>query len=573
MAFGMLAIAGAWLVALASFAGLGLGLLRCLRLDRGGSENGFASIWIGWALAVGVLKVWQLIFPVNVGARLLLVALGAAGLGGNFRLLATELRPMLGRVIPFAVAAALLALWLANRAMAAEMNSDVGLYHLPTGRWLSEYPVVPGLGNLNWRLAFNSSYFLYWAAMDFGPWAHRVHHVTVYFLLLVLGLQLGWGAYSIALGADRVRLQVLLRLVLVPAVARKMWAGIHEVEPDLAAWVLGVVIVDQLVRMVDDRHDGRPISTSTALVCVAAGALVCVRLSAGLLGLAAMAVALWLQFGARDRSAAELREVRPVSVAVLLSGLLIGVWILRGCLLSGYPAFPLTLGGAKVEWRVPVSVAASEARWIMAWARQPGVPPEVVLNGWGWLRPWMQRLGSIGSFDIVAPLAIGAMSVLAALARRRAWNARDRGLGVVALVPVLSLAFWFLTAPDPRFAGAAAWLLAGCGLLLAFGGTRSAGSPWAMRGILVVAVAAAVAPHLTAPNHISPGPEKGFYALPRAKVEEVTLPSGLTYFRPLVDNQCWDAPLPCAPYPPIDLQLRQPGDIRRGFRVTTGESE
>jgi hypothetical protein len=575
MGLGMLAITATWAVALAAFAGLGLTFLRWARLERDGAEGLFAAVWIGWAIALGVLQVWHLFHPVDVWARDLLLTLGAAALTWNLRPVLAQLRPVIRRILPFAAAAVLLALWLANRAMAPEMNPDSGLYHLSNVRWLSEYPIVPGLGNLNWRLALNSSYYVYMAAMEFGRWSHRAQHVAIYLPLLALGLQIGWSGYSVLLDTRPVRCQDVFRFVLAPAIVWKMWAGAQEVEPDLAVWVLGVVIVDQLIRLVQDAHRGRTGWTSVVVVLVMSSTAVTVKLSAGMLGIMACVVALaWQARMERKSTGVHVRSF-PILVAILPSGLLVAVWVLRGYLLSGYPAFPSTWGGIAVDWRVSSSLAINEARWIMSWARLPGVAPDVVLKDWAWLGPWLKNLKTFGSFDILAPLAIAFVGLLVALGRRSRWEAPDLGIAAVAAVPASSLGFWFAIAPEPRFAGSAAWLLAACSVLLAAERWDVRRAPRFARVLLLVSAVAAVAPYLTAPTRIHAGPEGGFYALPHVSVVEVTLPSGLTYLRPTaeMDNQCWDAPLPCAPYPPDDLQLRWPGDLRGGFKVAQGEAE
>ena len=43
--------------------------------------------------------------------------------------------------------------------------------------------------------------------------------------------------------------------------------------------------------------------------------------------------------------------------------------------------------------------------------------------------------------------------------------------------------------------------------------------------------------------------------------------SGLEIYTPTKRDQCWDAPLLCAPYPDADLRLREKGNMRRGFMV------
>jgi hypothetical protein len=51
-------------------------------------------------------------------------------------------------------------------------------------------------------------------------------------------------------------------------------------------------------------------------------------------------------------------------------------------------------------------------------------------------------------------------------------------------------------------------------------------------------------------------------------VEPVRLPSGLEVLVPQQGTYaCWDAALPCTPYPNPGLQLRRPPDLAGGFVV------
>jgi hypothetical protein len=253
--------------------------------------------------------------------------------------------------------------------------------------------------------------------------------------------------------------------------------------------------------------------------------------------------------------------------AALPPAILLGTWVIRGYVLSGYPAYPSTLGGAKVDWRIPSETARAEARWIMSWARNSGESPAVVLSDWQWLRPWSERMRSQASSDLVTPLAITGVCVLAAAARRDPWGRRARELSAVAAVPSVALGAWFVTAPEPRFAGAAAWLLAACFVVVV--GERWA--IWSRRAfvaaLILAPLALGVVPHLQEEWRIRPGPEEGFHSLALASLVEVKLQSGLTTLKPANGDQCWEAPLLCTPYPQDELRLRIAGERSWGFTV------
>jgi len=44
--------------------------------------------------------------------------------------------------------------------------TDSCLYHVATIRWFEQYPIVPGLGHVHLRLAFNHAYYLYASLFD-----------------------------------------------------------------------------------------------------------------------------------------------------------------------------------------------------------------------------------------------------------------------------------------------------------------------------------------------------------------------------------------------------------------------
>ena len=67
------------------------------------------------------------------------------------------------------------------------------------------------------------------------------------------------------------------------------------------------------------------------------------------------------------------------------------------------------------------------------------------------------------------------------------------------------------------------------------------------------------------------GEDHGFHAAPRSELQSFITRSGLRLYVPQEGDQCWDAPLPCTPYPNADLRLRRQGDLGSGFLLEAGE--
>ena len=65
-------------------------------------------------------------------------------------------------------------------------ESDTLLYHAQIVRWIEEYPIVPGLGNLHDRLAYNSSFHMLASFLDIGAFQDKSFHGFNSFFFLLL---------------------------------------------------------------------------------------------------------------------------------------------------------------------------------------------------------------------------------------------------------------------------------------------------------------------------------------------------------------------------------------------------
>ncbi len=107
-------------------------------------------------------------------------------------------------------------------------------------------------------------------------------------------------------------------------------------------------------------------------------------------------------------------------------------------------------------------------------------------------------------------------------------------------------------------------IFAGIGLSLrrAFGLRLHSADDW---------LAALCLPLIAGFRWTGPGADGGFHPLPPADVQMFTTTSGLVVYTPRAGDQCWDAPLPCTPYPDAALCLRQAQMLPYGFMRCPGE--
>lgn len=560
-----------WLLMFVFFMGVGLLVRRLFGLHNHSAQALVSAFWVGWAASIAGLQGWQIAFKLDWRATALIGLAGLAGLAWNAR----DLRPLVRcarqkYALTFFVPLLLVALWAANQALDVPADYDSGLYHLQSVRWLTTYPLVPGLGNLHGRLAFNSSYFLYVGMLDVGPWASRSYHVANGLLLMAVCAQSILSAVQLIAHHERRSLAKLFSvLVFGPAIMLAATGqSISSPAPDPVVFVLGLALsVFMLAFLERDHYDTAEAGYDLLVITALAAVGITVKLSFAAFG-AVTVVTLLGVWCYRTRpmlveGRAKARRLAWLAVTVMI---VIVPWMVRGVILSGYIAYPSTLGAVDVEWRVSRERAINEADVIRSWARNEHEESQTVLANWDWFKPWLERTSRLDGVKL--PLVMVAAAVVLALYRRidaRRFFMRSGRCTLLLAPAAASLVFWFFLAPDYRFAGASFWVLGLGALLLALAEHLSPAQMVPV--VLALAIGLTLLNPVDLANPIGPGADAGFHSAAEVALTTFETESGLVINVPTDTDQCWDAPLPCSPSRPSRLRLRKPGNLRQGFVV------
>jgi hypothetical protein len=460
-----LAVAGIWALLAVVFGGCGAFVRRALIAALGLRPAGrlaIRDVWIGLAALTGYLLIWNMFAAITWWTWVAPLVVGAAGAVLS---LPEIRRPALGSVRSGARGAAILGavglgwLVLANEALGPTDDYDFGLYHLDLITYAEHYAALPGLANLHSRLGAGDAHLLLAAFVDQRPLRGAGPHLVGGLLVALLLLDVGarW------LRAPEAKVPSFCRrlaLLLVPAaaivVARNPQSTMTSPNLDLAAFVL--VSVGLLYLADSLEHDLDPVAAVTA-TAVLATASATRPLYWPVTLFAAVVLVAGTARRSEPRSAAS--TLRTAALVCIVPAVVAGGWLARQAVLSGYPLYPLTVGGLSVDWRVPVHIVASANRGDDAWARWPGTDPNVVLASWHWLRAsWLQTRNH--DVDVWAPLLLLACLVPSFIAWRepdRSRRRRTRPMLAVVIPCCGALVAWFLTAPDPRFVLAPLWLV------------------------------------------------------------------------------------------------------------------
>jgi hypothetical protein len=546
--------------------------------------NGLRSLyhapWIGFGLLVGGLQIAQLVSPIDrrfsiiffIGAFLLMLAVILIRLFSR-GVRTTPTRSGIIWLFFLGVVALIIFIPVFNSCTKEMYRYDLGLYYLKTIRWIQTFPIVPGLANVQDHLGFNQSAFLPTSLFDSlvpNRWG-----------LLLVGGFLPWLGLTLSVFA-------LLRLA-VDAVHREH--GIDTIEAayavSLPAWIFTFLTSDSSSASPDcmsaclmlhlflvfagfvlqRNEEGR--ATFGEIILLGAVCL-CVKLNS--LGLV---IGIWLACGAIlwQRKNRSLFFERSVLVMAALAIIILGTWIGRGIVLSGYPFFPSSAAAMPVEWRTPIARVDGFRTLIQGWARDRE-HLQSSLRGWHWVSNWYNRVAPelTNRFTWPAHTGFVGLVVLAAFAifaRSLRKNLRDFLLLTAPLV--LFGTFWFLSAPEPRYFGTTVWIFAMCPALTFIAGGSRVGFFSGLANLCVSIL----------PIFFSAWEFRWSWARAEPRLPEVrvvpTIPvaslHGVVVWVPTEGDRTFDSPLPSSQGPVPELALLNPvKGIVGGFKHVSIEN-
>lgn len=581
-----------WLVLASLLAGIGTWFYRAFDRKADTGEAWILAFWAGFAFSLIVLQLWNIAFPVNNALRVLLAGLGILGLifhwRGGFKAL-KSIRPKHSLFIVFAL---LFTVWLANRSVDNAVVYETGLYHLNVMQWAQEYRLLPGLGNLHSRLGFGTTYFLFPTLFNIAYWQDRAHHIANSLIYWVLFLHMAWSGFVI-LQRRRVDLYngvqaiwMLVTWLLIPTETI-----LPSMANDPVIMALGFVIAGQALKLIDSpQMPHRDALYRVFLIVLISGIGTAIKFSFLIYGalLSLLMTWLWIQ---RYGTWKPLPVIRLVGFMGIVAFSALIPMMARSVIATGYPLYPLTLAPFPVDWRIYPEHADLEYAFIRLFARDQEMHPLYVPDNWNWFPVWLyERLFPDLTRDYIyflLPVVVAAGSAMLLAIRymlrytapttEETTSPQLTLLHWLFVIPALvAIAFWFYSAPAPRFAGASLWILAATLAVYLFIEIGWGKRAWQIAIMVVVYIMVGVLPFLSNEEiafWITSGNRDGLTTLPKPYIKSYTSDFGLTVYYPIEQNQCWDAPLPCTPYPHPSMRLRVDGDMSQGFQLILREGD
>lgn len=320
------------------------------------------------------------------------------------------------------------------------MTVDTDLYHAQSIRWIEEYGVVKGLGNLHSRFAYNSSVFAVSALYSMKFICGRSLHAVNGFLAFVLSIGL------LDLGKCFQRRKMLLSdFARVGAVyyLTLIWDEIIAPSSDYAITiVLFIIVIKWLTQLEDSEKSGNIAPYS--LLCVLGVYALTLKLTAGLILLLLVKPAYTL-----------LKEKRWKEIMVyLVLGLVTAApWVARTVIISGWLLYPFpAIDLFAVDWKMKdIYAINTDAELIKAWAKAANTMGiNAPLSKWfpHWFSTTLSfthKLTIVGDLISCVLLVITAIRIII----KKLWKQLD--ILIVLLTILCSYLYWQFTAPMPRY--------------------------------------------------------------------------------------------------------------------------
>jgi hypothetical protein len=319
---------------------------------------------------------------------------------------------------------------------------DIVNYHLGSTLWAKDSNIVIGLGNLHNRFAFNSIWHLLsaLASGNLDPLTY-VNYLPGSVLLLMIGLLVSESQDSSQKYLKAYAISILFIAIFVWG-KHPLFYGVGAPYPDFGAAIMTLLFYFYfLVFLMEKSNQPTNQFKSEEILFALATAVLAIAFKVSQIPL----VLIFAFYFIRNVKSHPINIAKSLLLFFPLVLLFLRFFMLSGCWV--FPAagtcFPNTF------WQLPIDQTKELAGIITGWARSPVVDYVTVINNWSWLGQWSQQLFEkpyfIFSSIIIALFILGfywLKDTRIELAKTYPW----------LIILFVSILFWFIKAPDIRFA-------------------------------------------------------------------------------------------------------------------------
>lgn len=342
---------------------------------------------------------------------------------------------------------------------------DTGLYHAQAIRWVEEYGVVPGLGNLHMRLAYNSAFMSLQALFSLG-WllGQSLHSLNGFFCLAALF----YAVSTVRLwGKDSLKTSDFLKCVMIIYVVQKRY-DIASSGTDIWAMLLILYI---FTKWSEYREGGKEDGILYGHLCLVSVYAATVKLSAAAVVLLAVyPLYLFLK-----------KKALKAVFAHAAAGLFILLpFLIRNVIISGYLVYPYAgIDLFDPDWKMDPAVLLEDSVDIKMFARGLRSAQEYDFSLISWIPRWFLHL-AMGERIVFVAGVVCIPAVLYLL--WKCFQRKEFAQAALFGAALANLIFWLIAAPHMRYGGPYIYVL----LAVTLGAVDFSGRKWFMTVVSVV---------------------------------------------------------------------------------------
>lgn len=348
-----------------------------------------------------------------------------------------------------AVSMALLFLLFAYGTSRGILHYDTGLYHAQSIRWIEEYGIVKGLGNLHTRLAYNSASFAFSALYSFAFLGGQSFHCGAGFLAFILAvtcISRFWekqGRY--------IRLSDFARLT-AGYYLLNIFDEMISPASDYFMVLLVFYLLIRWLELLEEEESTEKTYFGYAMLSVLGAAVVTVKLSGAVILLLVIMPALRM---IQKKAWGDIGKFLAAGVIT------VAPFFARNVLLSGWLVYPFTaIDLFRTPYKIPKGVAEYDSREIKVWGRGYSDVTRYTDSITQWFPDWFLQLDGTNKvffFLAIAGMVCFAVLLIFTISRRK----RENGPYLLVLGTVSGcFVFWMLTSPLIRYGCIFLWLTA-----------------------------------------------------------------------------------------------------------------
>lgn len=343
-----------------------------------------------------------------------------------------------------AVIAALLFLLFAYGTSTGYIHYDTGLYHAQSIRWIEEYGIVPGLGNLHSRLAYNSAAFCLSALYSMSFLGGQSYHCCAGFLAFLLAM-----VCMEAFTRERIKKPLLSDFARIIGIYYLLMIFDEMVSP-ASDYFMVLLVFFIVIRWLELMEKEETSYLPYGLLCLLCVTVLTVKLSGALILLLTIKPAVIM---IRERRGKEI-------VKFLGAGILTAApFLIRNVILSGWLVYPFTsIDLFSFDFKIPKNMADYDAKEIQVWGRGFSDVARYDDPITVWLPEWIGNLDGSNKVFLVMAISGTALFVLFAV---YAFIKRKNDMADFLFIEGTMTAcflFWLFSAPLIRYGCVFLWL-------------------------------------------------------------------------------------------------------------------